>query len=234
MKKWLLASAVAAVGMTSAANAAIIVTVTPAAVNPPQSSAGTMTGYTGYIVTLNNNTPANGGAGSGLKITGVDIFNGGGGFSGPIQQRWTFDADNEVFVPTGLGTANGANATTAANLDSHILIPDADRQGGNPATEDNNVGPGFAPDTAAADYGTGSFLKYAGGITNASSQVTIPLAYIIVKDGQQVTLTGSATEQSNGTPFPIAAVIGNVPEPTSMSLLGLGAMGLLARRRRMA
>src|SRR4051794_35953550 len=111
MKKWLLASAVAAVGLTSAANAAIIVNLV-ATNNPPQGSAGTLAGYTGYVVQLQNTT--------GQPITGVDINNNGGGFAGPLAQRWTIAADPDTGDPvttkTPRGTARGADSTNSANL----------------------------------------------------------------------------------------------------------------------
>lgn len=102
---------------------------------------------------------------AGELIGGIDVS-----ITGQLHQRWTFDEDQGVFVPTG----NSANMT---NGDSHLRAVTGALFGAGP-TEDNPGTGSPLPDTATSDYGVGTSLSGAWGITAAAS--TASLAYIVV------------------------------------------------------
>jgi len=110
-----------------------------------------------------------------------------------------------------------------------------------PASTIFGTGAGVPGDTADFIIGTGTWT--AGSNVTLGNTTAISMAQRVspsnLGQGQTVKYTtdgvaksekGNNTDVSNGTGFSINVV----PEPTSLGLLGLGAMGLIARGRRRA
>jgi hypothetical protein len=227
-KSLLVSAAVAGLGLASAAQAAIIVT-TPSA-GTPANGAVVANGYTAYVLHLSSTSG---------NITAVDFSASGRGMFGGFIQRWT-DPDS----PDGTGnytvksvTSTARNATaSAANLDSHFLPPGGDVGNmlvGSALVETNNISgnvPGFPTNTLNTAFGTGTSIVGAYGIAAAAQSTELDIAYLILPNGVSGNFSASIAVAS-GAPIEISGPI-PIPEPVAMSLAGLGAVGLMARRRR--
>ncbi len=145
-----------------------------------------LTGHTGYVVSLQTD--------DGSLISAVDV-----NITGPLHQRWNYSEDELGFVatPISLNITNG---------DSHLLVPANGLVGANP-TENNNVSQSPLADTAARDYGYGSFLKGAWGIPAVNQTNRLNVAYFVVPNDSlpQISIAGLAAT-SNGT-FPFSHLV---------------------------
>ena len=124
----------------------------------------------------------------------------GHGFNGPMNQI--------PFGPAGTPTLTFADYV-ATEQDSHFLLYDAD------------ITASVAPSE------TSTFL--GGGFALIVQTVNpLPLALIVIADGEEVRLTGGAGDASAGELFPLDLLI---PEPLTLTLLGVGGLALIRRRR---
>jgi hypothetical protein len=225
MKKALLASAAcAALGLAAVSEAAVVCSAIDRGV--PVSGATTATGYRGWTIVLTSDTG---------NISGVDIDSGGGGIFGQLIQRWTSSGEDGTYDTPSPNGNNQNTATGVGNLDSHVLNP-----GGNPANilsavppnEDAVFGatiPPFPANGPTSGFGRGTFIKGAFGIAGPAQSNTYQLAYIVIPEGSEASVVGSASVATAGGTFTVPI---RVPEPGTISLVGLSALGLLARRRR--
>jgi len=241
MNKALLATAAcAALGLTAATQAAVTVQIVSK--GTPTNGATVATGYTGYVIRLVSDSG---------NITAVDASTGALGITGRMVQRWTdSDGDDvpEVSSPGYLGPDNSTG--NANNFDSHYLS--------HPANPANPADP-FNADAVSPNetFGSGTFggpganppfpnnvsngpfvgvggpngtLKVSVGIKAFAQATTFDLAYVVLPNTATDSFSASVAT-ANGT-FPVSASIPPIPEPTTLSLAGLGALGMLARRRR--
>jgi hypothetical protein len=85
--------------------------------------------------------------------------------------------------------------------------------------------------TSTTNSGTGISVNYIGTVTDSASNfvnVPVELNFALSETGTGHVITGAYTDSSVFTPPP-----GKIPEPFSMSLLGMGLVGLgFVRRRR--
>lgn len=215
-----------------AAQGAVIATVTN--LGTPRNAAGTVSypGLTAYRLTVSTN--------DGGLVSAVDFSNGtgfgGGLFSTSFSQRATLDPDDSSVRTLSPQAAQQNGTTSPLTFDTHFL-PDASIRADAIAPSENNNGTNLAggpPDTATGDFGTGTSLTAAFGILGAFQTQSFDLAYIVMPSNATATFRGQASE--NGVSSNLIGTIGpavNVPEPTSLAAIGLGALGLI-RRKRMA
>jgi hypothetical protein len=224
-KSLLVSAAVAALGVATVSEGAVIATTINR--GTPASASVTATGYTGYVLHLSSTSG---------KITAVDFSAQGRGIFGPMVQRWIDPDDGGVY--TGKTTLAVNQNVTAANnnLDSHFLPPLNDIANvlvGTALNEDNNTtspNPPFPANTTGVGFGKGTFLTGAYGIAGPAQSTELDIAYIVLQNGVTGTFNVSVAV-SDGAPITVQGTI-PVPEPVGMSLAGLGALGLMARRRR--
>ena len=242
-KSLLVSAAVAALGIASATQAAIQVQYINR--GTPVNGATTATGYTGYTIRLVETTGAN--------ISAVDIESGTNGLFGKFVQRWTSSGvDGNYDTPTVQVPGNNENlASNAANFDSHLLAPGSPKADANYVGKINfseDAGSAFPPSgTAVPPFGTNSdgagvnlgtaqgTIQAAFGINGPVQSSSFDLAYIVLANSD----VNGGTRGNFGTG--LIAVAGGapqlvtfpaIPEPTTIGLAGVSALGLLARRRR--
>lgn len=220
-------TSVALAGVCSWSSAGIIPTVTTVTTNVPA-------GFTGYKITMTSET----GLISGLDFDTAGVA--GKAFSNlTLHQRWQITViDPEIpltaTVPTPVGTL-------VTGSDSH-LIYDPNNVALVASPQENNSGTGSPLSAVGFVYGLGTTLsgkwsylfdKDTGDLLSGPS---MDVAYLVIKNGtlpaNGILATPYVTETVGGTVITAVPVAIAVPEPTSLSLIGLGAMAILGRRRK--
>jgi hypothetical protein len=238
-KSLLVSAAVAALGIASATQAAIQVQYINRG-TPQGSATQTSTGFTAYVVRLVESTGAN--------ISAVDAESGTNGLFGPFVQRWGDSDEDGVYSDKTINVANNPQnlSPNVFNNDSHLLFV------GNPPADANYVGKiGFNEDVGGAAFlpsgspnppfpnngtsgivvsGPTGTIQAAFGIDGPQQSSVIDFAYVVLPNSFDGPLGTALIATAGGAPqlvtFP------PVPEPTAMALAGVGALGLLARRRK--
>jgi len=140
------------------------------------------------------------------------------------------DPDPGVYTQTASLTTGGALSTTGnmRYADTHMLLADAIIGVGiKQPTENNNYAFCTDPLNATRQFGKGSFGVIVGIDALSRTQVTTVMQVGVVR-GDSVYLTGSFSDNL-GADTSYSNLL--IPEPATMSLLALGAIGLIRRRR---
>lgn len=234
MKKALLASAAcAALGLATVSQAAVVASWTSK--GTPTNGSTVATGYTGWILTMTSDSG---------NIQSFDLSstqNGQNGLKGPFVQRWTASNSDGVYDTVSVtGTATNATSTIN-NFDSHLLgatnfvgaIDPSESLGtGGTMPPSGTALPPFPANSDSAGIGLSGLdgsIRESAGINGPVQATTLQLAYVVLPNTFTGTLGQAQIATANGT---FNVPIPGVPEPVSASLLGLGALGLVARRRR--
>jgi hypothetical protein len=191
-----------------------------------------MTGYTGYVLRLTSSIGV---------VTGFDFSNVK--ITGPMAQRFAADSDfdnNPEQTPVGQNPSAGNNPL---NADSHFI--NLSYSVGSPFVENLTDTSGTSSPYAGLNtpggvtYGSGNSLGGAAGINAVNQAGSVDVAYIVVKDGDQVGFLGAAASEAIIGQASISNLITAatpatppVPEPASLGVLALGGVALLARRRK--
>ena len=214
----------AAISMAAASVTQGAVTVSATNLGPAQNSSGSIAaqGHSAWLLTLTSDSG---------KITGIDLGKDADAVEGifaSMGQRWSDDGEGGV-TPTAASSVR--NNDTTFSLDSHFLVT-ANRVDVFAFSEDNDLAarPGYPADTATVNYGNGTELHGVIGLLPAGQATSIDLAYVVIPDNALGRLTVNvATEQGEFTGVPGAF---GIPEPTTLSLVGLAGLGMVARRRK--
>lgn len=211
------------------------------------------TAQAGFVI--NTNRLVGTGGNAGMDVIQFRAFNDGSGGTGTrlVAVNVTLQSPAPLKFDIHDIDADNANDVNALGL-SPTLSPNADTAGSwirlgttftataiLPSPTSTDTDGDFAPDQAIApEYTSNSVTSFhvegahvppsgqAGLIANTGSGALFAVA--IVPTGTPVTVFGEVAGDT-GDKVSIQAT-DPIPEPASLSLLGLGAMGLMARRRR--
>ncbi len=161
-----------------------------------------------------------------MSFDGVTPTFGYTGITGKLHQHYSST------VATSTPTLDSVPYAANSAIDTHFLVVIGDLLTVVAPSEDATLPSAEATDAAApfdlfADTDFGTFLT---GTFAVDAVETLDLANIVVPDGETVTLfffmSGTAGGEVIDTSFTVP-----IPEPTSLSMLVLGALALLKRRR---
>ena len=159
-------------------------------------------------------------SGAGLLIGNENPTVGAGGSGGVVGAGITFnDVTNVLTVNVGWGATNGFTNLTGNAVAGHIHGPTAS---GGSAAFTQSAGVEMALDSLAGWNASAS----AGGVTGNLS-FTAAQAVDLLAGKNYINIHTSANAGGEVRGYLVA-----VPEPTSLSLIGVGISALLIRRRR--
>jgi hypothetical protein len=182
-------------------------------------------GYYGFVISLHSDSG---------NITAVD-FSGPRGFQGPMVQRWTSSAHDGTYDTPTPGFSTDQNlASSPGNFDSHFLGVSANHVIGVALNETAVIDPPgttfetFPPNTNIAGIGLGTRLQAAYGLDPVIQSPDLDVAYIVCKSD----VVWTAQVATTGGTFDISSFGIPIPEPSSLSLVSLGILSAISRRRR--
>ncbi len=156
-----------------------------------------------------------------------------------LNLNYTFDGTgNQRFEINGTSTSSVNGLSTTAQNNNYIVI-----DGTLAFSFSTPVGLTFV-NGSGLSTGETNFVRGNGSLTSTHTEAGLVLTDDSVFNSTSSTIvTPTITWSGTGTSFGHGADVGgfsagrltltsNVPEPSSTSLLGLGALGLLARRKR--
>jgi len=208
-------------------------------------------GFQAYVVTLTATGTGNAG-----MINTIDFKNGTNwGIRGTLHQAWDTTSSSTNWVsssnpgtltneptPAGLDQRT-SNVVGIGGLDSQILagldvITDAPAEDNtlagsvltNVAPTSKKSGTHYITSSTGEAYGLGSFLTLSGSDYVADQVGSLQLAYVIAKGS--FTVKGEAWDNTDTGSLINSTFGATVPEPASLGLLGMGVLGLIARRRK--
>lgn len=149
----------------------------------------------------------------------------------------TYAASGTYSVANGVTTFNFAANSGSLNLflDDYATETSILLATGNPLSGEGTLDPSLSTCSATGGINCGSFgASSSFALTEAGSNFFIapnPFYNLTFQSGQLNNFTPSGTQTINGS-LDVVFANGEVPEPASVGLLGLGMLGLYASRRR--
>ncbi|MGD0768719.1 MAG: autotransporter-associated beta strand repeat-containing protein [Tepidisphaeraceae bacterium] len=224
-------------GINGAGSIAITGGTASLAVGSGQSSVGALTiSGTGALDLVNNHLYINYGSGSDPISTVIGYIKSGyngGGWNGPGIMSSAAQAPVGGLV-YGIGYADSADLNNPANLAAdqievkYTLLGDANLDGIVNAADFTILAANFNQPVTGWDQGDFNYdgLVNAADFTDLAANFNQSAGAAAVSAGDVAALDAFAT--ANGLSLPTSSV----PEPATTGLLALGAIGILARRRR--
>jgi hypothetical protein len=217
-------TALALLSLATIAQAGVMLQTTNLGV-PTRTGTGadSLPGYTAFKLTLV--------ATGADTFTAYDFWTQANGFGVTnLAQRWSYDSDADAYNKTLLSPILN-NTTSPLSLDSHWLHTALQTPGSPDETNQMNGLIGHPFVHGGPGWGNGNI--YYGSSVGTTPLTTLDIAYVIVRDVDQGApvghIKGTVALGDNITKITIDQDI--IPEPTSLSLLGLGGLALLRRRR---